>query len=220
MTDTAQQSTATELWDIVKKEITGIQYLWETVSGLHFQPLGKGLGRLESDIPLVYGLMQTALMESLLMRVSRLLDPAVTGKGQGQKENLSLKRLVILAPAIAADEGGVRNTWDGSELKAVRDKYLSHNDLNRSLTQEHTLNIPLTAADIAALQTLVEGLRELRRNVNHKLLGVPHLDQSADLHVQRELGILDKALLGGELFFRLLPDHDCLQQALCEVGHG
>lgn len=211
---TPNQPSTAELWDIIKKEITGIQLLWETVNGLYFQPKGKGLLALETDAPLLTHLTQTALMESLLMRVSRMLDPAA----KGNKTNLSLKRLVAADASIDADDKEIRVIWDASALKTVRDKYLSHNDLNRSITVDHTLNIPLEAADIQALQKLTEGFRALRRNVNHRLGKGAYVDQGLDAQVRRETETLGNVLLGGNLFFQLLPDHEYLQQALESEG--
>lgn len=206
--------TAPEIWAVIKKEITGIQLLWETVNGMYFQPAGKNRQALQTDAPLLIHLTQTALMESLLMRVSRLMDPATTGRGPGQMTNLSLKRLVEVDSSIAADEGAIRVIWDGSGLKAVRDKYLSHNDLIRSMAVDHTLNIPLEPADIEALRKLAEGLRTLRRNVNPKLSAGAYVDQALDTQVKQEIEVLEKTLLGGKRFYELLPDHPVLQQAL------
>lgn len=206
--------TAAELWSVIKKEITGIQLLWETVNGLYFQPQGKGWRAMQVDAPLLIHLAQTALMESLLMRVSRLMDPATSGRGQGQMTNLSLKRLVEVDSNIGADEGAIRAIWDSSGLKAVRDKYLSHNDLSRSMVTDHTLNIPLESADIEALRQLAEGLRTLRRNVNPKLSRGAYVDQGLDAKVRQEIEVLGKTLLGGQRFFELLPEHPVLQQAL------
>lgn len=209
--------TARELWVVIKKEITGIQLLWETLSGLYFQPQGKEWQALTADTPLLVHWMQTALMESLLMRVSRMMDPAETGRGNGAKPNLSLKQLVVAEASIDVDEKKLRAIWDGSGLKTVRDKYLSHNDLHRSLNEEHTLNIPLESADIQALRQLAEGLRTLRRNINPKLGGGAYVDQRLDAQSRRDVDALGKSLLGGRLFFELLPKHAALQQALAQV---
>lgn len=202
--------TAAELWVVIKKEITGIQLLWETVNGLYFQPQGKEWQALTADAPLLVHLMQTALMESLLMRVSRMMDPAATGK----LTNLSLKQLVSADASIDDDGKTLRAIWEGSGLKTVRDKYLSHNDLGRSLTADHTLNIPLESADIEALRQLAEGLRTLRRNVNPKLGGGAYVDEGLDAQSRRDVDVLAKSLLGGRLFFDLLPEHEALQLAL------
>lgn len=219
MTNTTALSP-TELWNVVKKEISGIQLLWETVDGLYFQPRSSGLAMLEQDVPTLFRLTQTVLMESLLMRVSRLMDPANSGRREGDRPNLSLKRLVGMDPTISCDEKAIRRIWDGSGLKAVRDKYLSHNDLDRALTEEHTLNIPLATADVEALQALVSGLRELRKGVNHKLARAAYLDEHLDVQVRHELGVLSRSLHGGELFFAMLPEHEILQRAWQEAGNG
>lgn len=202
--------TAAELWAVIKKEITGIQLLWETVNSLYFRPQGEGWRALQADAPLLIHLTQTALMESLLMRVSRLMDPAATGK----MSNLSLKQLVTADASIDPDEVAIRAIWDGSGLKTVRDKYLSHNDLNRLMATDHTLNIPLESADIEALRQLAEGLRTLRRNVNPKLGDGAYVDQGLDAQSRRDVDVLGRLLLGGRLFFDLLPEHSALQQAL------
>ena len=206
--------TAAELWAVIKKEITGIQLLWETVNSLYFQPQGKEWRALQGDAPLLIHLAQTALMESLLMRVSRLMDPAATGN----KTNLSLKQLIAADASIDADEKAIRAIWDGSGLVDVRNKYLSHNDLTQSLSTAHTLNIPLEPLDIGALEALAEGMRTLRRSVNHKLGGDAYIDQGLDAQVRRETETLGNVLLGGNLFFQLLPDHEYLQQALESEG--
>lgn len=208
------------LWDILKKEITGIQLLWETVECMYFEVKGQGIATLAEDVPLLYRLMQTAMMESLLMRMSRLMDPAASGRG-GEKTNLSLKRLAATCSDTAQDVQVVRDIWDASNLKQVRDKYLSHNDLMRSLCESHTLNIPLDEADVAAMRELASGLREFRQRVHGKLNpGVAYLDESASLQVQHETEALNRVLTGSELFFRLLPDHEALQRAWQEAGHG
>jgi hypothetical protein len=125
--------------------------------------------------------------------------------------------LVTAEARIDADEVAIRAVWDGSGLKTVRDKYLSHNDLNRSLNSDHTLNIPLESADIEALRQLAEGLRTLRRNVNPKLGAGAYVDQGLDAQSQHDIGLLGKSLLGGRLFFDLLPEHSALQQALASA---
>lgn len=202
--------TSDELWTVITKEITGMQLLWEAVNGLYFQPQGKEWRALQADAPLLIHLMQTALMESLLMRVSRMMDPAEKGK----LKNLSLEQLVAADANIDADEKLIRTIWDGSGLKIVRDKYLSHNDLKRSFSADHTLNIPLKPADIEALRQLMDGLRTLRRNVSPKLGGGAYVDQGLDVQCRHAVEVLGKSLLGGKLFFDLLPDHPALQQAL------
>lgn len=215
MSDTPASETADVLWPRIKQEITGIQLLWETVEQMYFRaPRHRGIALLGADTPLLYGLMQTAMMESLLMRMSRLMDPAATGRGQGAKPNLSLARLGDCFQKLDSDVCELRQQWDASGLKAIRDKYLSHNDLARTGTEPHSLNIPLLAADVSAMKSLAEGLRAFRRAAQHKMGGAAYLDGSLDLQVQREIDVLSRSLLAGEAFYELLPDHACLQDAL------
>lgn len=209
-TTNTTQPTAADLWVVLKKEITGIQLLWETVNSLYFQPQGKEWQALTADAPLLVHLTQTALMESLLMRVSRMMDPAATGR----LANLSLKQLVAADASIGTDEQALRAIWDGSGLVDVRNKYLSHNDLHRSLSADHTLNIPLVSADIEALRKLAEGLRVLRRSVHPKIAtGNAYIDEGLNVQIKHEVDVLGKSLRGGKLFFCLLPEHPELQHA-------
>lgn len=213
MTTPMQQSDAMPLWDILKKEITGIQLLWETVESLYFEADAHGIVTLAEDVPLLYRLVQTTLMESLLLRVSRLMDPAASGR-DGTKSNLSLKRLADACSETALDAQAVRRIWDASNLRRVRDKYLSHNDLTRSLTESHTLNIPLPEADFASMRELAFALREFLRSTQGKLnLGIAYLDEAVNLHVQRETAVINRMLKGSALFFKLLPEHEALQSA-------
>lgn len=200
MATSTHPSDAVVLWSTLSKEITGIQLLWETVEGLYFKAQGPGLAVLAQDAPSLYRFMQTALMESLLMRMSRLMDPASSGRGKGERGNLSLKRLAEACGDTAADVQAVWSIWDASNLKHVRDKYLSHNDLARSLNEDHTLNVPLDEADIAAMRQLASGLREFRRKIHCKLhAGAPYLDGCLSLQVQREVEVLDRSLQIGSL---------------------
>lgn len=215
----AHEVTVDELWSLIKKEITGIQVVWEVVNGLYFQPHSEGWSRLGQDAPLLFGLTQTVYVESLLMRVARLMDPASSGKG-GHQQNLSLSRLVALESNLSADEATVSGVWDGSGLKQVRDKYLSHNDLVRQLMVDHSVNIPLTAEDIRGLRQLVDGLLAFQQAVNPKLRHTSYLHEGLTVCVQAEVNVLNNMILGGEQFFELLPEHECLQQAWGKVRHG
>lgn len=209
------------LWPRIKQEITGIQLLLEAVEQLYFRSLlQRGMEQLAADTPLLYGLMQTAMMESLLMRMARLMDPAVTGRGKGAIPNLSLARLGDGTPKLDADVCELRQQWVASGLKIIRDKYLSHNDLARAGTEPHSLNIPLSAADVSVMKSLADGLRAFRRAANLKIGGADYVDGLLDLNVQREIDLLSRSLLAGEAFYEFLPEHACLQEALAQIEHG
>lgn len=215
--NTPAAPSASDIWAVISKEITGIQLLWEAVNGMYFKADSRpGIEALADDVPTLYRLMQTAMMESLLMRMSRLMDPAQTGRLQ----NLSLKQLTQTDQNLAPEEGFLRQVWDQSNLKEVRNKYLSHNDLDRSTTQDHTLNIPLTPQDMEAMRSLASGLRTFRRNVHQKLSGAAYLDEPVSLQVSREVDGLNRSLVAGDCFYKLLPDHACLQEALAAMEGG
>lgn len=205
------------LWPRIKQEITGIQLLWEAVEQMYFQPnQHRGIALLVADTPLLFRLMQTAMMESLLMRISRLMDKDSTGN----RHNLSLDRLCNSKPNVKADVCELREKWDASGLKRIRDKYLSHNDLVRASTEPHSLNIPLSEADVSAMESLAEGLRAFRHSANQKINGTAYVDRTLDLCAQREVDLLNRRLLVGEAFYELLPEHACLQEALTQIENS
>ena len=207
--------STSDIWTVISKEITGIQLLWGALEQMYFKvPLEQGVASLESDMPLLFRLMQTAMMESLLMRMSLLMDPAVSGKGAGERTNVSLARLAKVDERFVDVVGNVHSMWDTSTLRLIRDKYLSHNDLSRAKTQAHTLNIPLSSPNIEAMRELILALRAFRRDVHQKLNGAAYLDESVSMELKRDVEVLSRSLIAGNCFYKLLPDHACLQDAL------
>ena len=213
MTNAASDGAAGALWACLNKGITGVQLLWATAQRLFAPQGGEGPPSLLGQASLLGGLMQTAVMESLLLRVARLMDPATTGRGTGERQNLSLNRLAESNTSLTEDVAPVIALWEGSGLKLVRNKYLSHNDLARSGSKPHTLNIPLRTEDIAALEALSNALREMRRSVHRKLTGVSYLDSMLDVDMSREVEGFVSSLRAADVFFELLPEHEALQQA-------
>ena len=177
------------------------------------QPSRKELVSLCEDAPLLSRLMQTAMMESLLMRMSRLMDPP---KSMG-KSNVSLAQLTCVDPGFGPAASGVSKAWDASALKDVRNKYLSHNDLARSLNEAHTLSIPLSSHDVEALRGLAAALRDFRRVGSQKLSGTTYLDESLDRQMKHEIDVLARTMVAGDRFFRLLPEHAFLQEELALI---
>lgn len=204
-------------WSRIKQEITGIQLLCDAVEQMFLRkPLQNGIAQMGTDSPLLYRLTQTAMMESLLMRISRLMDPAASGRG-GSHPNLSLMQLVEIEPKISSDVDELHQIWNASGLKTIRDKYLSHNDLDRASRQEHSLNIPLSNEDLEIMHSLATALLEFRRTISLKLDCSAYLDESPSLLVIREVGMLNRILLAGKCFYELLPDHAFLQDELHQI---
>ncbi len=211
MPTSTQSNETIRLWSLITKEITGIQLLWETVNSLYFKK--PKLNVLWQNTPLLYGLLQTTLMESMLIRISRLMDPAESGRNKNM-QNLSLNQLEKTDGNLSTDVKLVRDIWDASNLKHMRDKYLSHNDLKQLLSNPHTLSIPLDTVDITAMEELTCKFREFRCKVNSILHnGEAYLDQSTSLQIEREINTLTNSLLGGKLFFEYLPEHEDLMLA-------
>ena len=212
--NTQAAPSISNIWAVISKEITGIQLLWEAVEGMYFkQPSRKGLASLDKDAPLLFRLMQTAMMESLLMRMSRLMDPPTT---MG-KSNLSLDQLTRADQQFDQAASDLRKAWDRSTLKDIRNKYLSHNDLARSLNEEHTLSIPLSSDDVEAMRGLAVAWRSFRRVVSLKVSGAAYLDETLDGQMSHELDVLNRTMLAGDYFYRLLPEHAFLQEAFAVI---
>lgn len=203
------------IWAVIRKEITGIQLLWRAVDLMYFQaPRSHSAASLEVSAPFLYRLVQTAFMESLLMRMSRLMDPATSGKGAGGQHNLSLARLIEFEATLTKEVDSLRQLWDASGLRSVRNKYMSHNDLERSTEQDHTISVPLTSPDIEVMRTLTSKLREFRRSAHHQLNGTAYLDRTVSTRVDRDVDGLHRVLTAGRCYYDLLPEHPWLQAAL------
>ncbi|QTX21570.1 hypothetical protein [Comamonas aquatica] len=206
--------SASAILDVINKEITGIQLLWEAVNGMYFRAASRpGIEALADDVPALYRLMQTAMMESLLIRIARLMDPSVSGRGEGHKPNLSLARLVEQQESLKGICDGLKAQWSTSALESVRNKYLSHNDLGRSQSEEHTLNIPLTGDDVVTVENMVVALREFRVAANREILQSTHLDAGLIQQIARECETINDSLRAGNVLFNLLSDHAFLQKA-------
>ena len=210
----AGEPTADELWDTVCKEINGIQLLWVALEGMYFNVVSHpGIEALERDTPTLYRLMQTAMMESLLMRIARLMDPVSSGRGKDAKPNLSLARLVVVKANLASGLDPVKKRWDESMLGAVRRKYLSHNDLHRAQSEAHTLTIPLSLAEVSAVGVMVAALREFRAAANPVIRQAAYVEFGLDLQMSRECEILNRTLQAGHEFFNNLSEQGCLRNA-------
>lgn len=173
----------------------------------------SGIQALEDDTPGLYRLMQTAMMESLLMRIARLMDPACSGKGKDAKPNLSLARLVVVNANLASGLDPVKKRWDESMLGAVRCKYLSHNDLLRAQSEAHTLTIPLSPAEVSAVGAMVAALREFRATANPEIRQAAYVDIGLDMQMSRECEILNRTLQARHEIFNNLSEQVCLRNA-------
>lgn len=118
---------------------------------------------LQATAPGFFVIIQLTLVESILMRVIRLMDPATTNNNN---DNCSLQGL---KKALPQDMGGLRNSIDSlfnqykddpfKTLKAVRNKALGHNDLTkRDALAPNQLWINFTDEDYKNVQQLAGAL--------------------------------------------------------------
>lgn len=205
-----QRTRALEFWALIKKEITGIQLLWETVNGLYFDTGSEAWAAMNEDAPLFFRLTLSAYIEALLTRISRLMDDP----GSGAKKNLSLKRLkTLMSGSEDKTIDKILEKWDGSVLNVLRNKNLSHNDLTRIEFEPHTLNLPLSEEGIALLEKFVSALVELRAAINSDLKLGAYLDGGLRKRVECERKTIGRILESSRLFFELLPENAALQHA-------
>lgn len=179
-------------WILVRKEILGLQLLYRMLRGLYWDA-PRPMYEHRADFPLVGRGIQTALAESVLVRLARLMDRAsTTGRG-----NLSLERIGQGLPAVAQAIEALCAKWSGSTLSDLRNRYLSHNDLALMTSVEHTLNIPLGEDDLYTLDELINELLVLRQLVNAELRMPVYLDASVELQVRHEVEVMGRMLNGG-----------------------
>lgn len=133
---------------------------------------------LETTAPGFFAICQVSLAESILMRTCRLMDPQ---RSCGE-ENSSLQNF---RSALSTDGNhtGLQKTiqeaiddWNQKDngpyvsLKAVRNKWLAHNDFaKRSALQSDQLWMPLTSNDFDVARNLASRLWELYGQINRTL---------------------------------------------------
>ncbi len=132
-----------------------------------------------------FSTVQFTLAESILMRISRLMDPTKTGKNQ----NASLEALLLelsdeSCPPLCCDIESLLSEWsrgdrktreeqgDYASLKILRNKWLAHNDQDQRQYRELvSLCIPLTHDDFALAQQLTGRVWSIYRQAHLVLSG-------------------------------------------------
>jgi hypothetical protein len=121
---------------------------------------------LNAAAPDFFYLVDGVLWEDILLHVARLTDPASTGRGRGQKQNLSFGALPALVPdetlkddlkpliAAATDSAGFARDW--------RHRRLAHRDLPLAIGTAE----PLAPASRLLVEQAVEKLFVVLRTVH------------------------------------------------------
>jgi hypothetical protein len=210
--DKAEDQGTHQIWSMLKMEIAGIQLLWEVIEGLTSDNLHSQKIMAE-NAPCFWGLTTAIYLESLISRVSRLMDPPATGS----HKNISLARLATLDKNFEAEVLRFRSDWESSALDELRNKLLAHNDYDRFTTSSHTVNLPITSEDLASLGAFVNRLLSLRNSINKSLGGASVLNAPvAPLDCKPET--VFRLLSAGNLFFNLLPENEQLQRAYIHLN--
>ena len=155
--------------------------LWREVVWLHAKWIGTAnfTPRHRSTFPLLkkvandfFGVLRNALSEDVVLHAARLTDPSETGRGRRAQDNLTRRRLPALVDhALLRDEPQVRVNAAAKAcetLKALRDKWIAHRDLNLAL---ETSSSPLPGIAFEELESALEAIRAVmnRLEVHYSL---------------------------------------------------
>jgi hypothetical protein len=133
---------------------------------------------LKVTAPGFFAICQTSLAESILMRICRLMDPPRSCgeensslqhfcKALGKDANHSSLKAEI---QVTIDDWNQKDSGSYVALKAVRNKWLAHNDFaKRSALQTDQLWIPLTHDDFEVARNLARLLWEIYRRIHRAL---------------------------------------------------
>jgi hypothetical protein len=122
---------------------------------------------LDESGPLVWVILQDALIDSVFMSASRLLDPALSCG----KENLSFAQ--IISKLRDKEENQIQKDYQrikglyASALRDWRNRKLSHNDLG-------AINgvSPLADVSLSDVATLIDGINELAVSIGHTVRNI------------------------------------------------
>lgn len=189
----------------------------------------KRAALLQATAPGFFAITQVALAESILLRISRLMDrPKTYGE-----ENSSLQRLLCALPddpacSLRKAVQSVISDWQQrnketkeeegpyAPLKIARNKWLAHNGREqRSERSPDALWMPLTHADFAVAQQLAGQLwsvyRQASRDLNNKDVVEPRHER-----LDNRSGVILKHLSASRYLERLIEKDDALAQRVVD----
>lgn len=121
----------------------------------HHDP--KRMELLQETAPGFFSLVQSALLDAIFIRLTRLMDPADSSK-DGAKPNLSFERLFLSNYPLAAGKFAlVKKDWqcgDLNSLQAYRNKVIAHNDLKLARQVTPQVTAKLGSQDVTNLRQL------------------------------------------------------------------
>jgi|JI10StandDraft_1071094.scaffolds.fasta_scaffold342414_2 hypothetical protein len=203
--------------EIIKSELALLSVQLDSYRAVFLLEQDKRNELVKDSAPGFFALHQMAMVESILMRVSRLMDPE---KSVGQ-DNASFKRLVQFSPfnTHAKDWTAIHEEWnDGGKfgrVRHLRNKFLAHNDLTLWKCRPPGQSwIPISPDDFQCLIDLAKALWALLRKVYRA-------EWKSDLlppdGVQGEHPTKILRCLAGARFLSELVNEDGLQAAICKL---
>ena len=168
-----------EILQALKQEMTAVwTYLYAYV-GLFEHTDPRRMKLLEKADPSFFALVQSALIECVLIRLARLMDPKESGRNN-TNQNLSFRRLFCpcsdqsdLAEA-SADFAAVCRDWNGAKfqpLKEHRDKVQAHNDVPTIQGAPPMVSTKMTVENVRLLRELFCRLWKILAAANSILKG-------------------------------------------------
>jgi AbiU2 len=161
-----------ETHHLLFQEVSWLHARWNVYCQL-FVSNEQTVDLLNRSAPGFFYICQTVLIDSVLLGISRLTDPAESRNGKGKQLNLSLKRLA--ATVDSADYPTLRNDIDKAVLaaeayfsfaRALRHKLIAHNDL--LVHQQKPVPLP-TKADRQKIETALQTIRDIMNLVEERI---------------------------------------------------
>lgn len=157
-----------EVLEILKKELALLCAQLDTYQALFLLEQERRAPLINDAAPGFFALTQLAMVESILMRVSRLMDPECTGRGKAQKHNASFRALIRTGVSVAVDQewACLLEGWNPggkfNRVNELRNKFLAHNDLGLWNARENNEAwIPISTAEFDAVIALTKRLWSL-----------------------------------------------------------
>lgn len=202
-----------DILDILKREVALLSVQLDSYQALFLLEQDKRKRLIEDTAPGFFALTQISMVESILMRVARLMDPEFTGKCSSAKRNASIRSLMHADANGSIKEKcvGLVESWDLGgpfhRIQELRNKYLGHNDLALWFGRPAGDSwIPISTEDFDALVELARKLWSLLRDI-HQVVNGSELLSPAGIGGEHPTQIL-RCLAGSCLLDELL-DRDC-----------
>ncbi len=134
------------VYDALYNEVLWLHAKWLEYRKLYESP--ERVALLNATAPFFFAVAQDTLWHDVLLHITRLTDPAKTGRHQ----NLSLRRLADMTPG-KCDTAAVDEAYEQAAFaRKYRDKHLAHSDLELSL---HAVAEPLSQGNREAIEGIL-----------------------------------------------------------------